>query len=143
MPFHFRSGLCRHVSNDSRRTPSYHCVCRDIVSDQRTRADHSAFADFNSAHDDCAAAYRGALANHRPLQSPILFTLRLAVSSRRPWIAIVDENDAMADKYFVLNQYPRADECMARNLALAADARVALNFHECPDAGIVADFASV
>src|SRR5581483_4844920 len=58
-------------------------------------------------------------------------------------MAVVDKDDAVANKDLILDSHAGTDEGVARDLAALADARVRLHFDESPDARVAADFASV
>ena len=58
-------------------------------------------------------------------------------------IKIVDKSDVVADENFVFQHHAFANEGVTGNLAAGADAGAFLNFDECADFDIVADFATV
>src|SRR5277367_641750 len=125
------------------RLASHHGSCRHVMSHYGAGSDQRAFANLKAAHDYGARADRGPAANARALHPPVAVTPAAAVGVGRARAAIIDEHDAVADEYFILDIDTGAHERMAGNLAAPADDRVTLHFDERADRGVVADRATV
>src|SRR5207247_7399318 len=66
-----------------------------------------------------------------------------AAGGGRPRVAVVDEQDPMADEDLVLDGDAFADEAVRGDFAAGADAGVLLDLDESADLGVVADGAAV
>ena len=89
------------------------------------------------------AAYAGPGSHNRWNYLPIKVSLYGAACSCCARIFVIDEDDAMADKDFVLDRHPFTNKAMRGNFAVAAYARTLLNFDERSDAGTIANLAAV
>jgi hypothetical protein len=79
----------------------------------------------------------------KKLRLPVLLALQGADPVRGPRVLVVDERYPVSDEHIVLDGHAFADERVALDLAVPADAGVLLHFHECPDLRIVADRTAV
>src|SRR5262245_5234494 len=124
------------------RTPGHHGPRFDVFRHHRPRSDQGAGPDRYPTQDHRPAADRGPFAHAGRDHRPVGLGLRLAIG-RGPRVEVVDEHDAVADEYLVLDRHALADERVARDLAPGADRGVLLNLHERPDPRVVADPAAV
>lgn len=97
-----------------------------------TGPNQSAFTDGYSAQNDRAAADGGSAFYSGWHHLPVCFRLQLSIS-RGTRIQVIDEHDAVSQKYVVFNGHSLTDEGMRRDLAATADKGVLLHFHKRPD----------
>jgi len=99
---------------------------------------------YRNAPENCGVASdRGARLDPRPHQCPITQRLQLTVLRYSLRIAVVYKHNAVAYEDPVFDLDPFTDEAMARDLAVMADCRTLLDFHERADLRSVADNASI
>src|SRR6185437_76881 len=85
---------------------------RYVVYDQRSCANQRTGTDVNTAHDDGSTSDRCALPDYRGFHLPIARALRYPVGRGCPRIAIVNEDDAVANKHLVIYGHSRTDKGM-------------------------------
>src|SRR5258707_7044337 len=135
--------LLIHKSQKLRGIPRHDCVCRNVLRHNASCSNYCVFTHRDVAQDRGSRADRGAFANSRLLNFPIGFRLQAAADNGRAWVNVVDKRHAVSDKHVVLDFHTFTNECMAGNLAAAADACVFLDFDKRPNFGVIANLASV
>ena len=113
--------------------PGHHCA----------GADNGPFTDRHAAKDGRAAADAGAPLHNGGHWFPIIIGLQAAFRGGRARHFIVDESHPVANEDFVFDLHGFADEGVAGDLAVTADARVFLNLDKRTHLRAVADFAAV
>jgi hypothetical protein len=69
--------------------------------------------------------------------------LETAVRRGGPWEPIIDECDAVSDEHLIFNRHAFTNECVARDLAPAANLGAALDFDKRADLDVVTNLAPV
>lgn len=101
------------ASQYSRRVSRHRRICGNIVDYDGAGADQRARADGQPAENCRTAADTGTAFDDGRNDLPLGVRLQCAIRARGARILVVDENDAMADKDFVFDSHPFADETMA------------------------------
>src|ERR1700691_5622103 len=114
-----------------------------VADHHRARSDQRARSNFDSAHHDRAAADRRTLAHHGVFHLPVLLRGQLAVAGGCARIAVVDEDNAVADEDFVLDGDAGAYEGVSRDFTAVRYFRVTLSCDEPAEPGFVANLAAV
>src|SRR2546425_6701390 len=135
--------LWRDQAEDPRRVPSHNGIVGHVAGDDAAGPDDGILPDDHVREDCRPGPDRCAFPHQRGLDLPVLLALEFPRRSRRPWIGVVDEGDAVADEDVVLDRHAFTDEGVARNLAPPADLRIFLDLDERPDLRFVADLAAV
>jgi hypothetical protein len=134
---------CRRTPQHSRRVSGDNSASGNILSHNATGTHGRAFANLHAAQDRCVRANRGPPPDNRWHAIPIGFRLRLPGGRRRPRKTIVDENDTVANKHFVLQRHAFTDESVTGNFATIANPGPFLNLHKSANLHIVANLAAV
>src|SRR2546428_1132789 len=135
--------LGRDQAEDPRRIPSHDRIVRHVAGHDAAGPDDGILPDDHVREDCRPGPDRRASPHQRGLDLPVLLALEFPRRSRRPWIGVVDEGDAVADEDVILDRHAFTDEGVARNLAAPADLRILLDLDERPDLRFVADLAAV
>jgi hypothetical protein len=98
----------------------------DVARDDCPGADKCSSPDADSAEDDGAGAERYLLLDDGREKLPVACRLKAAVHGRS-WVLVVDEENTVADEHASFDLNPCADERVALNLAIGADAHSLLN----------------
>ncbi len=115
----------------------------NVLSNDAACADQGARADSHAAQNSGAGADRSPSLHPGRNYLPVLFGLKRAVIFGGPRILVVNERDVVANEYLVLNFYTLADESVAGDLAIGANARTLLDFNKGADPGAIADGATI
>src|SRR5207249_7253915 len=138
-----RPQLGRDQAENPRRIPSHNRIVGHVAGHDAAGPDDGILTDDHVREDRRPGPDRRAFPHQRCLNLPVLPGLELPRRSRRPWIGVVDEGDAVANEDVVLDRHAFTDEGVARNLAPPADLRILLDLDEGPDLRFVADLAAV
>ena len=113
------------------------------MTDDRSGADRCVPADGEVPQDRRVAAYCRAAAHKGRHHLPVRLARQLTVTVYRPRVAVVHEDDAVADEHAVLDRHPGADEGVGFDLAAPADGDPRLDLDEGADLGPGADGAAI
>jgi len=128
---------------NARRVSCDDCVGRDISGHHAAGADDGVFADGDAAEDGGVGTERGPCFDDRGNDLPVGRGLQTAAGGGGHGVAIVDEHDAVADEYLILDGDALADEGVALDLAISTDGGVFLYLDKGADLGAVANRAAV
>src|SRR3989454_11105979 len=131
------------VPQESRWVAGHDGTGRHVAGDDAAGPDDGILPDDHVREDCRPGPDRRAFPHHSFLDLPVLLCLEFPRRSRRPWIGVVDEGDAVANEDVVLDCHAFTDEGVAGNLAPPAHLRILLDLDERPDLRFVADLAAV
>ena len=114
----------------------------DVPRDDRACSHHRALPDAEPTRDHRPRAERGTTFDRGRQEFPVALGSKPSLGGGTRGF-VIDEDHAVADEDLVFDFDARADEGMALDLAVGADACALLNLHERPYAGVVTDLAAV
>jgi hypothetical protein len=115
----------------------------NVMSDDRSCANHCSRADSDAAEDDGSRAKRRPALHDRLQELPIGLGLKSPGSRGRAWELVVHKKNAVSNEDFVLDRNASTDERMTLYLAVGSNRDSPLDLDERADARAVADHAAV
>ncbi len=142
------NGLDRRISllfaaQGSRRVSRYCGISGHIIYYDGSGSDQRVLANGHAAQDSCPTTDAGTALDCRRDDLPVRIGLQRATHLCGTRILVIDKDDAVTDKDFVLDRHPFTNKRVARDFAVATYPGASLNLDERTDLAAVTNFTTV